>query len=351
MYFSDLRAGVRNKIPSQLQSGFSGVEEHVSKTVQPLQADISQTLSLIQDQYPLIANALRSMEATMQSQSRGNSPQPPAYSPNPPQLPETSTPSAVVATIRERYKLVPTKNSSNGFELSKGQQEAFSISNSGLDALSSWLHSSSHKIIWIKEAPSTKKSLSVAAGLFAAGKYSRTQVIGYSIAKTGLWVDEAESPRQILAHLVSSLVHQIIEKLPALTRSRSIPQQASPLTSARLSVLGQQNLKAISESSSILEHLINLTTDPFVLILDCFERYHLVKNKMVLDQMEHLMGIFRKKDTIKVFLSASDRKHLVGLEGDQSQRSFKQDQSSFPVNPTLVDMLDSIGKETGGLGV
>jgi hypothetical protein len=291
------------------------------------------------------------MEATIQIQSRGNSPQPPAYSPVPPQLVESSAPSTAVAAIIERYKHVPAKNFSSGFELPKGQQEAFSISNSGLDALGSWLGSTTPEIIWIKEAPSTKKSLSVAAGLFTAGKYSRTQVVGYSIAKTGSWVDEAESPRQILAHLISSLVHQIVEKLPELTRSRTISQPDSPLTSARLSVLGQQNLKAISASASILEHLINLTTDPFVLILDCFERYNLVKNKMVLDLMEHLMSIFRKKNTIKVFLSASDRKHLVGLEGNQSQKSFKQDQSCFPVSPTLVDMLDSIGKEAVGLSV
>lgn len=65
---------------------------------------------------------------------------------------------------------------------------------------------------------------------------------------------------------------------------------------------------------------------------------------MVLDQMEHLVGIFRKKNTIKVFLSASDRRHLVVIEGNQSQKSFKQSQGCFPANPTLVDMLDSIEK-------
>jgi hypothetical protein len=146
-------------------------------------------------------------------------------------------------------------------------------------------------------------------------------------------------------------VHQLVEKLPALTKSRAGREPDSPLVKARLSVLGQQNLKAISASLSILGDLVELTTDPFVVILDCFERYNLVKDKVVRDKMQQLLDIFRKKSIVKVFLSASDGNHVNGVTDGQSQKfvghSVKEDRNCVPVKPTFVEMLDSMGYPVG----
>ena len=307
----------------------------------------------MQEQNPLIAKALISMEAAIQSQSqsRAITPQPPPYSPIPPPPIETPPPSLVVATIINRYKTLVSKNTFSGFELANGQQEVFSISNPALESLGAWLKSTDPEIVWIKEAPSTKRCLSVAAGLLAAGKYSKTQTIGFSILKGESWLDDVETPRQILANIVSSLVHQLVEKLPALTKSRADRELDSPLVKTRLSVLGQQNLKAISASLSILGDLVDLTTNPFVVILECFDRYNLVKDKMVRDKMQQLLDIIRKKSMVKVFLSASDPSHVNGVVNGQSQKfggqSLKQDRNCVSVNPTLVELLDSGGQVVG----
>lgn len=288
----------------------------------------------MQEQNPLIAKALEAV-------SRGTSPQPPPYSPPPI---ETIPPSLVVATIMNRYKLLASKKPSSGFELSNGQQETTLISSAALGSLGSWLKSPDSEILWIREAPSTKKSLSVSAAFYAAGKYSKTPIIGHSMLKGESWVDEDGNARQTLANIIASLVHQLVEKLPELTKSRTGREKDSSLAKTRLSVLGQQNLKAIKASLSILKDLVDLVTDPFLVILDCFEKYSLVRDKMAQDKTQQLLDIFIKKSMVKMFFSVSDRSHLNGFGGMQSRtcivNTLKQERTSVLVNPTLVDMLD-----------
>lgn len=96
----------------------------------------------------------------------------------------------------------------------------------------------------------------------------------------------------------------------------------------------------------ILGDLVDLSTEPFLVVLDCFERYHLVKDKMVRDKMQELVGIFRRKSTVKVFLSAPDRMHINGVAGEQTfvKGGMKEERRCVLVNPTLVEMLDFMEK-------
>lgn len=161
------------------------MQEHVDKSIQPLHADVGHILSIMQEQNPLIAKALISMEAAIQSQSqsRATSPQPPAYSHVPRAPAVTLPPLLVAATILNRYKTLESKNSCSGFESAHGQQDVSSISSPALESLAAWLKSRDREMGWVKEAQSTRKCLSVAAGLLAAGKSATVQTIGYAILR------------------------------------------------------------------------------------------------------------------------------------------------------------------------
>jgi hypothetical protein len=118
---SEIYASVQTKIPMQLETGFSGVQAHVDKTIQPLYTDFGHMLSIMQEQNhreKARDKALIFMAAAMQGQSQENIPQPPPYSPIPPSPPvEKPLSFPMVATTMKRYKILASENLPRGLSL------------------------------------------------------------------------------------------------------------------------------------------------------------------------------------------------------------------------------------------